>query len=345
MRKISLTVLTLVIFISFTSAQTLEQKQEELKEAQAILDAQKANVAAIQIQVNDLLPKKIWNKGGAASLNFNSLGLTNWAAGGVSSNSLSSAVNLRANYKKDDIFWANNLDLSYGLIQNEGMPLRKNEDRIDLTSVFGKRISDKFNYAARVNFLSQFAPGFDFTNPEIDDKDRAVISRFMAPAFLNASIGIDYHLTEHLSIFASPLSGKFTFVMDDSIADANIYIPATTDAQGIQFYNNNFRPELGAMLNFMYQRDLWKRYNIKSNLNLFNNFTDVNAANRKNIDVVWITELNIKVTEYIGMRLFTHLIYDNDIALTRFNENKEAIGEGPGTQFMRMFGIGFSKNF
>lgn len=145
MRKISLTGLTLVIFISFTSAQTLEQKQEELKEAQAILDAQKANVAAIQIQVNDLLPKKIWNKEGAASLNFNSLGLTNWAAGGVSSNSLSSAVNLRANYKKDDIFWANNLDLGYGLIQNEGMPLRKNEDRIDLTSVFGKRISDKFN--------------------------------------------------------------------------------------------------------------------------------------------------------------------------------------------------------
>lgn len=45
------------------------------------------------------------------------------------------------------------------------------------------------------------------------------------------------------------------------------------------------------------------------------------------------------------MRLFTHLIYDNDIALTRFNENKEAIVEGPGTQFMRMFGIGFSKNF
>lgn len=47
MRKISLTGLTLVIFISFTSAQTLEQKQEELKEAQAILDAQKVNVAAI----------------------------------------------------------------------------------------------------------------------------------------------------------------------------------------------------------------------------------------------------------------------------------------------------------
>jgi hypothetical protein len=225
------------------------------------------------------------------------------------------------------------------------MPLRKNEDRIDFTSIFGKRISNRFNYAARINFLSQFASGFDFTNPGIDDKERAVISRFMAPAFLNASIGIDYHLTKHLSIFASPLSGKFTFVMDDSIADANIYIPATTDAQGVQYYNNNFRAELGAMLNFMYQRDFWKRYNIKSNLNLFNNFTDVNTANRKNIDVVWITELNIKVTEYIGMRLFTHLIYDNDIALTRFNENKEAIGEGPGTQFMRMFGIGFSKNF
>ena len=55
-----------------------------------------------------------------SAITFNSLGLTNWAAGGVSSNSVSALGNIFANYKKDNIEWVNNLDLAYGLIQNEG---------------------------------------------------------------------------------------------------------------------------------------------------------------------------------------------------------------------------------
>jgi hypothetical protein len=328
-------------------AQTLEQKQKELEEAQAEYKQQKARVAQLKSEVNALLPPVYWKKGGAAIVNFNSLGLTNWAAGGVPSNALAAAVSLRANYKKDKITWENNLDLAYGLIQNIGEPIRKNEDRIDLTSLVGRRINDKFNFSGRFNFLSQFAPGFDFSNTEIEDDKRPVISRFMAPAFLNLALGIDYRVNEHLSIFMSPASGKFTFVLDDSIAAENIYIPSTTDEQGIQYYNDNYRAELGFMLNFIYQKEfLDKKLNFRTNLNLFNNITDVNQSNRKNTDIISITEIKYKITEYIGVRLFGHLIYDNDIAIpTSFGPTGEVLTTGPRAQFMRVFGVGFAKNF
>lgn len=163
---------------------------------------------------------------------------------------------------------------------------------------------------------------------------------------------MDYKVSDHLSVYASPAIGKFTIVGDDSIAAANIYIPATEDAQGIQYYNNNFRAEFGALVNAVYTRDLGKKSKLRSTINLFNNFTDKNADNRKNIDFDWQTMFNMKLTEYIGASLFTHVIYDNDIHVPLYDSNDNPIlnaagspDSGPRTQFKRLLGVGFSNKF
>ena len=341
-----LTLLIIIGFIAnvFSQNDALQLKKQELENAKSSLTEAQKRVKTIEQEIIQLTPPVYWQKGGFGALNFNSLGLTNWAAGGVSANSVTAIGNIYRNYKKGKVEWRNNLDLAYGLIKNKGETLRKNEDKIDFLTKGNYGITDKLSYSSLLNFKSQFAPGFDFSDPTKDDKDREEISKFLAPAYLTTSIGLNYNFTDYFSVYVSPATGKFTFVNDDSIAAKNIYIPATLDNNGVQFYNDRYRAEFGALFNAQFKKDLTKKISLTSTLNLFNNFTDVNTANRENIDVNWETMINMKLTEYIGVSFYTNLIHDNDVAIPLYEDNK-IVGSGPRTQFKRLLGIGFSYKF
>src|SRR4030043_427071 len=44
------------------------------------------------------------------------------------------------------------------------------------------------------------------------------ISKFMAPGYINLSIGMDYKPSENFNVYFGPLSGKVTFVLDDTLS-------------------------------------------------------------------------------------------------------------------------------
>jgi len=341
----------LVLFTTGVFAQTLEEAKTDLAKAETALATQKAAVRAARANVAALTPPVYWEKGGFAALNFNSLGLTNWAAGGISSNSVTALGNIYRNYNKGKVEWVNNLDIAYGLIQNQGETLRKNEDNIDFLTKGNYGITKKLSYSVLLNFKSQFAPGFDFTDSNLSDDDRPEISKFFAPAYLTTSVGLNYNVTDNFSIYLSPATGRFTFVTDDSIAAQNIYIPAALDDAGNSFYEPNFRAEFGALFNARFAKDLTKKINLTSTLNLFNNFTDVNKDNRMNVDVNWETMINMKLTNYLGASLYTNLIHDNDIAVSLFDDEKPKLDSdgnqltGPRTQFKRLLGLGVQYKF
>ncbi|PCJ64550.1 MAG: hypothetical protein COA58_12480 [Bacteroidetes bacterium] len=320
---------------------SLDVKKKELEVANAEMAAAKAKIDGLNLEIKALTPAKIWAKGGFAGVTFNSLGLSNWVAGGVSSNSIAAFGNIFRNYKKDKIEWVNNLDVAYGFIQNEGSDIRKNDDRIDLLSKAGYGITPKLNYSALLNFKSQFAPGFDYSDETIADADRVEISNFLAPATILASTGFEYKLNDFLSIYLSPATGKFTIVNDDSIAVSRTYIPGDKDEQGNFYYDQNFRPEFGAFFNATLKKDLGKRISIKSTLDLFNNLTDANKDNRLNTDIDWITDVNMKLTKFLDAKIFTNVKYDHNQILA----TEAALGKGPKTQFQRLFGLGFMYKF
>ena len=327
-----------IIFMGalFSSAQqdTLELKKKELERADENLKQAQLIVDSLKTLVEKLSPVPAWKTGGFGALNFNQVRFTNWAAGGQNAISLTTLANAFAKYKKDKVSWDNNLDLAYGLVKNQNKKPQKNEDKIDLFSKFGYSAVDKINYAALINFKSQFDAGYDFNDP---DENRPVVSRFMAPAFLLVSVGFDYKPNKVLSLYISPATGKYTFVTDDSIAARNLYIPETSP-------NPNFRAEFGALFTGIYQQDVIKNINIKSKLDLFNNYTDPNEPNRKNIDVNWENIIGIKLGKYLGASIITNLIYDHDIKIEYDPENKPEV-KGPRTQFKEAFGLGFSYKF
>ncbi|WP_057938150.1 DUF3078 domain-containing protein [Algoriphagus resistens] len=155
-----------------------------------------------------------WLKEIGGGLNVNQASFSgNWQGGGVNSLALGIYLNGRANYAKDKWSWDNTMDFIYGVVKNKDEEGRKSNDRIFLDSKVGYQINDKWNYFFAVNFLSQFAPGYEF--PE--GADRILISKFLNPAYLTTSIGVEYKPNDEFSLRLSPFSPRWTFVSDTDL--------------------------------------------------------------------------------------------------------------------------------
>lgn len=302
-------------------------------------------------QAQDSIPKP-WTKGGQGGLTFNQVALSNWAAGGQSNMTLIGNLNLFANRKVGTMTWDNSLDMAYGFLKNNFIydpkgPLTKAEDKIEFNSKYGKKAwSEKVFYSGLATFRTQFAKGFSKPG------DATYISKALSPAYLILALGLDYKPTDWLSIFVSPLSGKMTMVLDDSLANERAFgVNTVNDATG-EFRPGSFknlRMEFGATVKAKFKKDIMKNVGLESNLELFSNYID----RPQNIDVRWSNALVAKINKYIVVNLFTDMIYDNDILIGQVDSKGLPVFEpgttiqhkGPRLQFKEVFGLGFSYKF
>jgi hypothetical protein len=278
---------------------------------------------------------KYWSKGAFTSLTFTQVNLTNWAAGGENAFSGMAMVNAFANYKKDKNTWDNTLDLGYGVLKSGDQSIRKNDDKIDFNSKYGRLAFDKVYYSAMLNFKSQFQPGYNYPN------DSVIVSKFLSPAYITVAIGMDYKPIETFSLFVSPVTGILTIVADQKLADSAAY--------GVD-PGKHVRHELGAYIRARFQSDIGvkKNINVLSTLNLFDNYTDKNKSNRTNVDLNWETMVSVKLGKYLTTSFFFHLIYDNDILLPNYktiNGVETEVGKSPKLQIKEVIGFGISYKF
>ena len=274
-----------------------------------------------------------WKKGGMGSINFNQVALSNWAAGGENSMSGAAFLSLFANYAKDRLSWDNQLDLAYGLLKSGDAKVRKNEDKIDLNSKVGYKVSanSKFYYTFLFNFKSQFENGYYYKN---DTLLKYPISKFLAPGYLLYSIGIDYKPDDAFSLYLSPLTGRTIIVNDDMLSQAGAF--------GVDPGKKSLT-QLGAYLRAMYKKDVFTNVNFQTKLELFSNYLD----NPQNIAVNHEILIAMKVNKFITANIGTQMIYDDIIPVTVIKETsgvKEA-KTGPRLQFKEVFGIGLSYKF
>jgi hypothetical protein len=327
-----LLLLVLVFNLTFAQDSKIDSLKNELLKMETKKAEAESKINELNASIDKLKPIIIWKKGGFAAINFNQMGFNNWAAGGINAISLTTLGNAYLNYAKNKATWNNNLDVAYGMIQNKGQDLRKNEDKIDFLTKFGYTSPVKnVNYAVLANFKSQFAPSYTYDAKNVKSP---MISTFLAPAFILASIGIDYKPKPFLSIYISPATGKFTIV---NINDNSIKTSFAVDTL------KKVRSEFGALMNIFFQKDLSKKINLLSRLSLFNNYTDINIPNRKNIDVNFESMINARINKFITASLFVNAIYDHDIQIS-LDEN-DLTKVGPRMQFKEVFGIGLSYKF
>ncbi len=273
------------------------------------------------------LTEEGWTKGGLFATNFSQVSLTNWVGGGTNSIALNALLNLHANLKKGDMTWENSLTLGYGITKLGDADFFKSDDRIELTSKYGRKAFGDWSYAGLINFRSQMFDGF------ATPTDTARISTFLAPGYLLGALGLDYKPNANFSAFIAPVTGKITFVMDDDLAAVGAF---GVDA------GENIRTEFGGYVRLAYVNDeLLENVSFTTKLDLFSNYLN----NPENIDVNWETIIGLKVNKFITASLSTLLIYDDDIDITETDAAGAITGFGPRTQFKQVFGVGLSYKF
>jgi len=279
-------------------------------------------VGAQKTESSDRDTLSTWKLKSLYSLSGTQSSFVNWNAGGRNNISLIGNVTASADYNKDKWNWSSDATLAFGGIKYlddaDGVDLQKTEDKIDLSSIVGMRISKRFLISINAGFKTQFADGFTYPN------DSIAVSKFMAPGYLNLALGTDYIKDANFSVFGSPFAAKTTFVMDDSLSQLGAF--------GVE-KGEQIRHEFGAFIKLKWNAKLMKNINMKSKIELFSNYLN----NPENIDVNAELVFVFRVNSLFSATAQWNLVYDDDINIRDRNGNF-----GPRTQFKSVLGIGIS---
>ena len=93
--------------VLFAQTTKMDSLKLELKNTEAINTEAEGKIKALNSSIEKLMPFVAWKKGGFGAVNFNQMGFTNWAAGGINALSVTTLGNVYANYAKDKIVWNN----------------------------------------------------------------------------------------------------------------------------------------------------------------------------------------------------------------------------------------------
>ena len=108
---------------------------------------------------------KSWKLKSLYSLSGTQSSFVNWNAGGRNNISMIGSVGASAYYTHDNVKWTNDVSLALGGIKYldkiNGVGLQKTDDRIDLSSTFGMKLSQDFFLTVAAGFKTQMVNGFN----------------------------------------------------------------------------------------------------------------------------------------------------------------------------------------
>lgn len=265
----------------------------------------------------------VWRNTVAFGANLTNVGLSNWAAGGQNSVSMTGFFLGNANYQKKKLRWNSILDIAYGFqrLGSKEYPFRKNEDKLYAFTKLSYQIvkNDKLLATTYLEFRSQFAPGYTYYD-QIKYDSSIYISNFLAPGYVNYGLGFESRPVKNLSMVFAPITLKYTIVNSDVLSNAGAF--GVTPGK-------RYRQELGASFLLKYKVELMKNVMYTTQLSLFSNYKNFN------IDVYWDNTIYMKINKYLTTTFSTNMIYDDDI-----NVKRDDGTVGPALQFKHVLSVG-----
>lgn len=313
-----------------------------------------------------------WKFSGVTGLNAAATGMVNWAAGG--NNNVNGVVYGRARllYHKDRLAWDTNVDAEYGMsyIDQPLDKVQKSSDKLKLNTKLGYEFAKGWYATALMGFNTQFALGRSY---EGKDEKNPIISKCIAPAYTDVSVGIDWKPNDIFSVYASPIAGRFTTVsVSKSVNDKHNDLYPTAngglerelkdkyavwkyDDNNQKNYDKNTRAELGLSLkgavNYSY-KDVkfttmlglytpyaWDKTVIGQNANGHDVYRD-NNRRFGNFDVDWDAALSYQFMKCLQVTLSTSLKYYNGVMIANKDGNA-----AERVQFKTILGVGVGYNF
>ncbi len=262
----------------------------------------------VQAQVVKVDSLSNWKKTFRAGINLNQASFSsNWKAGGVNSIGFTAFLNYKANYKKDVHSWDNEIDLSYGMVNNAGQGYRKTLDRIFLDSKYGRALNKKWDLAASVNLQSQFADGFSYAKDAAGVEQETLISGFFSPAYITAALGFEYHPVDYFKLRLSPFSPRVTIVNDKRLFALNPLPYGVKQGESTRFQ------WLAFQLLAEFNKDIATNVNLKWRYIMF---ADYEILELNKIDHRLDLTLTAKVNKFINVSF-------GGIAMYFYNQDKD----------------------
>jgi hypothetical protein len=253
-----------------------------------------------------------WEYDANARLNASQAAFKDWEEGS-SNNSLAftAALGGEANRRGERWIQSHQLQLAFGLIDQEGQEVRIAEDLIRWDSSVryeGQGFFRRFNPTIAANLQTQFAIGFDYTsNPfegEVENDPRLQLdppvqtSRFFAPAFITESLGLTYEPFRDFTLRLGAAS-KQTVVTEEDFRV--LYGVSEEDLA---------RVEAGAEFASSFDRKITENIRYQSQLNAF---LAVNQTEEPP-DARWRNTVNLKVNDWLSTDLEFVALFDEDIS-------------------------------
>lgn len=244
----------------------------------------------------------LWKKAIQAGLNLNQASFSdNWKGGGTNSISLGVFLNAKSNYETDKISFDNVLQTQYGVVKNQGQGMRKNSDRIFFDSKLGYKLKPKWDLFISVNYMSQFAPGYNYGIDTLGNENKILISRFMSPGYLTSSLGLEYRPVEYFWMRFGAGSVRQTFVLDTTVyhgVPKNYGVPI----------GKKVRNEVAFQFIANFDKNIAKNISLKARYMAFANYETLRAIDSR-LDV----SLTARVTKIVNVNLTGTVLYDEDM--------------------------------
>lgn len=252
-----------------------------------------------------------WKRAGNFVFLFNQSAFNNdWRAGGTSNMAGNIGLNYDFNYKTPEMIWDNKFIGAYGLNKLKGADVQKSDDRLEFTSLLGKKASGYWFYSGFVNFKTQMDSGNNATG--------AKISHFFSPAYLQVGPGMLWKKSDNLKVNFAPATARMIFV--------HPHFTELGSAFGVE-QGKSSRFEFGAGIQGYYKFNIMENVSWENILNLYSNYLDT----PQNVDIDYQANLVMKVNKYISTNISFQAIYDDN-----------AVG---AFQIKEVFGLGFNYGF
>jgi hypothetical protein len=215
----------------------------------------------------------------------------NWAGGGESSLSLLSDMKYFINYTKNSLNWENAFRYRVGALKRGKEKLSKNEDKLEVLSKLGVKAFKYWNYAAQFDFNTVLFTSYNYPKRE------EIVANFLTPAYFTLSVGFDYKPNNKVSLYFSPIGGKWTYVRD------TVRVTNTT-RYGVE-KGKKLKSAAGAKIDFKNTHTFFDFLLLEHRLIVFASYYDP-------VTVDWRLTPGFKISSYLKTSINLNAVYDRN---------------------------------
>jgi len=212
----TLNLLTLILLVTFSSSLIAQDVDAIKADIAAKTDQMKALEGEIASLTASLPPVYGWSKGAAGVLGLNFSSFSQWL-GAENPNTFASTIgfsgNAFANNDQEKYFWRNDGNLTVGYTKlnidtnnpdNDTIGYAKSADAINISSLFGYKLNDKWAASALGEYRS------------------TVISNFNDPGYLDIGVGVTWTPITDLVVVIHPLNYNIVMASEGFEYDSSL---------------------------------------------------------------------------------------------------------------------------